>query len=341
MQVNLISDTITKPTPAMLEAMMKAEVGDDVFGEDPTANALEQKVATLFGKEAALFCPSGTMANQIAINVHTDRGDEVICDKTSHIYLYEAGGFAVNSGVSIALVEGQNGVMTAGQVEKAVRSTADWYPTSSLVVIENSCNRAGGSYYTLGDIHPIRKVCDHHNMKLHLDGARLFNVLVETGESPASYGEVFDSISICLSKGLGAPVGSMLIGSTGFIAKARKMRKMFGGGMRQVGYLAAAGIYALDHHVDRLKTDNERARRIGDILRSKPYIDSVLPVHTNIVVFTVADGIDPDAFLRELENRGVLGVPMSRTALRFVFHLDITEAMMQHLEQVLDDVTFD
>lgn len=334
-EVNLISDTVTKPTPEMLKAMMTAEVGDDVFRQDPTVNALEKKVAELFGHEAALFCPSGTMTNQIAIRIHTQPLDEVICDETSHIYLYELGGYSVNSGVSITVTRGDGGKLTPELVKGAVRPQADWYPNSRLVVIENTLNRAGGNYYTLDEITPIREVCNHHGMALHLDGARLFNALAETGEDPPAYGAAFDTISLCLSKGLGAPVGSVLSGPSELIAKARKVRKVMGGGMRQAGYLAAAGIYALDHHIERLKIDNDRAKEIGDLLAQQSYVSEVLPVKTNICIFKLAGGKTPDQFLQKLKSKGILAAPMSHDTVRFVFHLDITEKMMDYLRETL------
>lgn len=338
MEVNLISDTITKPTPEMLKHMFEAEVGDDVFKKDPTINALEQKVADLFDHEAALFCPSGTMTNQIAIRVHTQPLDEIICDETSHIYLYELGGYSFNSGVSIQIVRGENGIMSSEQVNDLVRPEADWYPNSKLVIIENSCNRAGGNYYTMDEIMPIRKVCDDHQMALHLDGARLFNVLVETGESPIQYGEIFDTISLCLSKGLGAPVGSVLSGPAVLINQARKVRKVLGGGMRQAGYLAAAGIYALDHNVERLKIDNDRAKEIGVFLNEMPYVSEVLPVKTNIVIFKLTEAFKPVDFIEILKSKGIMAAPMSIDTVRFVFHLDVTEAMMGRLKDVLKGI---
>ena len=254
--INLISDTVTMPTPKMLEAMMEAKVGDDVFREDPTINALEAKAAAMFGKESALFCPSGTMTNQIAIKTHTKPLDEVICHEYSHIYQYETGGYSFNSGVAISLLKGDFGKITAQQIKDAVKPDYDWLPKSKLVVVENTCNKGGGSYYKLDELTPIYKACKSKRLKLHLDGARLFNALVETNETTLSHGVLFDSISICLSKGLGAPVGSLLIGNKDFIKQARRYRKVMGGGMRQAGFLAAAGIYALDNHIQRLKIDN-------------------------------------------------------------------------------------
>ena len=322
----------------MLDAMLRADVGDDVFGQDPTVNALEAQVAAMFGHERALFCPSGTMTNQIAIRIHTRPLDELICDEWSHVYLYELGGYSVNSGVSISVVRGTDGKITPAQIVDAIRPEADWYPRSRLVTIENSCNRAGGTYYTLEEMRAISETCASANLALHLDGARLFNVLVETGDAPAHVGPLFDTISICLSKGLGAPVGSILIGSESLIRRARKVRKVLGGGMRQAGYLAAAGLYALEHHIDRLREDNMRARQIGQILATQPYVSEVLPVHTNIVIFKVTADHDVPRMLDRLKVHGITAAPMSHDTIRFVFHLDITERMMRHLEQVLDKI---
>ncbi len=333
--INLISDTVTRPTPAMLDAMMRAEVGDDVFGEDPTVNRLEAKMAEMFGKPAALFCPSGTMTNQIALKVHTQPLDEVICDHYSHIYQYETGGYAFNSGISVNLIEGVNGKITAEQVRAAVKPVFDWLPISRLVVLENTCNKGGGSYYRLEEIRPIRKVCEEHQLKLHLDGARLFNALVETGESTQDVGAVFDSISICLSKGLGAPVGSVLIGEAEFIRQARRFRKVMGGGMRQAGYLAAAGIYALDNQRERLKEDNDRAKRLGAVLQEMPYVASVRPVMSNIVIFDLAGGRTAAEFLDQLRERGVLASPFGPQTVRFVTHLDVSEEMIDRAIEVL------
>lgn len=333
-----MSDTVTKPTSGMLQAMFAAEVGDDVFGEDPTINALEARMATLFGKEAALFCPSGTMTNQIAIKVHTQPLDEVICDEYSHIYQYETGGYAHNSGVGINLIKGTNGKVTAAQVEAAIKPVQDWLPISKLVVLENTCNKGGGSYYTLEEIRPIREVCREKGLKLHLDGARLFNALVETAESTVAVGEEFDSISICLSKGLGAPVGSVLIGDADFIRQARRVRKVMGGGMRQAGYLAAAGIYALEHHVDRLKQDNQRARRLGAVLETLDFVGEVRPVRTNIVIFDLKKPFTAESFLATLKAKDILAVPFGPQTVRFVTHLDVTEEMIERTIEVLTSI---
>ena len=336
--INLISDTVTKPTPGMLEAMMAAEVGDDVFGEDPTVNALEAKVAALFNKEAAIFCPSGTMTNQIAIKVHTQPLDEVICDEYSHIYQYEAGGYAYNSGVAINLLKGKHGKITATQIEAAIKPEFDWLPRTRLVVLENTCNKGGGSYYTLDEVRPISKLCWNRGLALHLDGARIFNALAETGETTHAVGEQFDSISLCLSKGLGAPVGSVLIGSEAFVKQARRIRKVMGGGMRQAGYLAAACIYALDHQVERLKEDNERAKQIGAVLEAMPYVSEVRPVQPNILIFDVNPPYTAASFLEKLAEKGIKASAFGPQTVRFVTHLDFTEEMLDRVVEVLKEL---
>lgn len=340
MSINLISDTVTKPTPAMLAAMFAAEVGDDVFNDDPTVNALQAKAAAIFGKEAALFCPSGTMTNQIAIRTHCQQLDEVICDHYSHIFQYEVGGYAANSGVAINLIAGTNGKITAAQIEAAIKPNYDWLPTSRLVVLENTANKGGGSYYTLDEVRPIRKLCNEKGLALHLDGARLFNALVETGESTLDWGNEFDSISICLSKGLGAPVGSLLIGNQEFIAKARRFRKVMGGGMRQAGYLAAAGIFALENHVERLQDDNRRARILGDTLRQKNWVAVVRPVQTNIVIFDLFSPLSAADLLKKLEEKGVMATAFGPATVRFVTHLDFTEEMLGMVVEVIEKMEF-
>ena len=336
--IQLTSDTLTKPTPKMLQAMMAAEVGDDVFQDDPTVNALQEKAAAMFGKEAALFCPSGTMTNQIALKVHTQALDEVICDHYSHIYQYETGGYAFNSGLAINLIEGQNGKITAGQVEAAIKPLYDWLPTSRLLVLENTCNKGGGSYYTLEEILPIRQLCQDKGLALHLDGARVFNALVETGESPLDVGAAFDSISICLSKGLGAPVGSLLIGNSEFIRLARRFRKVMGGGMRQAGYLAAAGIYALDHHIDRLKEDHTRARALAECLTTLSWVGRIRPVMSNIVIFDVEAPHTADSILKRLEEQNIQAVAFGPQTIRFVTHLDYTEEMLERTINTLEEL---
>ncbi|HMQ63608.1 MAG TPA: GntG family PLP-dependent aldolase [Flavilitoribacter sp.] len=338
MSINLISDTVTKPTEGMLQAMMSAEVGDDVFGEDPTVNALEARLAGMFGKEAAVFCPSGTMTNQIAIKVNTQPLDELICDEYSHVYQYEAGGYAFNSGIGINLIKGVNGKITAGQVAAAVKPVHDWLPRSRLVVLENTCNKGGGSYYTLPEMQPISELCRNRGLKIHLDGARLFNALVETGEDSAAVGKLFDTISICLSKGLGAPVGSVLIGDRESIRQARRFRKVMGGGMRQAGYLAAAGLYALDHHIERLKEDNDRAKLLGHTLRKMSCVTDVRPVQSNIVIFDVAASLTAASFLEKLAAHGILATPFGPQTVRFVTHLDFTEEMLSETIKVLEQL---
>lgn len=335
MTIPLLSDTVTRPTPGMLEAMFHAEVGDDVFREDPTINALEVKCAGLFGHEAALFCPSGTMTNQIALKVHTRPLDEVICDEMSHIFQYEVGGYAFHSGIAVNLLHGENGILTPELVEAAVRPRQDWLPLSRLVVIENTCNKGGGSIYSLERIRGIRAVCQKHGLALHLDGARIFNALVETGDSPASIGAETDSISVCLSKGLGAPVGSVLTGSRAFIAEARRVRKVMGGGMRQAGFLAAAGIYALDHHIERLTDDHAHARILAAALSELPWVGGIRPVQTNIVIFDLAPPLTPAVFLEYLKKNGIVASAFGPQTIRFVTHLDVSREMVERVVEVL------
>lgn len=335
MVIDLRSDTVTKPTKPIREAMIAAPVGDDVFGEDPTVIELEEKVARLFGKEDALFCPSGTMTNQIAIKVHTQPGDEVICDATAHIYNYESGGLSFNSGTQAKLVEGERGRISAKQVEEKINPALDWLARTSLVSIENTTNRAGGSYYTLQMMKEISAVCQEHHLKFHLDGARIFNALTETKDKPVDVGKYFDSISVCFSKGLGAPVGSTLIADQEFIRKARRVRKVLGGGMRQAGILAAACIYALDHHIERLKDDHRRARELEKVLQSLPYVENILPVETNIVIFSVSERMGGDNFLRKLQENNIQAISMGKQMIRFVTHLDFDDNMLEQTNLVL------
>lgn len=336
--INLISDTVTKPTPEMLKVMFAATVGDDVFQADPTINKLQEMAAEMFGMESALFCPSGTMTNQIAINVHTSDLEEMICETTSHVYQSEAGGYAYNSRISVKLINGINGKITAAQVQSAINPDYDWKAKSSLVVVENTCNIGGGSVYRLAELEPIAAVCKENKLAFHLDGARLFNALIETQESLKEYGKIFDSISICLSKGLGAPVGSLLIGNQSFIKKGRRLRKALGGGMRQAGYLAAAGIFALENNIDRLKIDNNRAKQIGEVLKKCAYVATVRPVESNIIFFDLTDGISSLAFVEALEKQGILAVNFGPQTIRFVTHLDISEVMMQQILAVLPNI---
>lgn len=339
MIVDLRSDTVTKPTPGMLEAMWSASVGDDVYGEDETVNALETKLAQLFGMETGIFCPSGTMTNQIAIKCFTQPMDEVIADETAHVYRYEGGGIAFNSASSVRLLYGDRGRLTAKDIEPHINPDNIHYPRTSLVVLENTVNRGGGSYYTTSQIEPIQQLCKKHGLKLHLDGARLFNALVATGDQPKDYGRLFDGISICLSKGLGAPVGSVLLGSKETIKQARRVRKVFGGGMRQAGYLAAAAIYALDHQVDRLKIDHEHARLLGEALQKQSYVKSVMPVDTNIVIFELEDAFPADDFVAKMAVQGVKCSTFGHQMVRFVTHLDVSEDGIAHAIQTLQKMS--
>ena len=327
MKINLISDTVTKPSPEMLQAMLSAEVGDDVFKEDPSVNALEVKVAELFGMEAALFFPSGTMTNQTAIKLHTNPGDQLICDKYAHVYNYEGGGVSFNSGVSCKLIDGYRGMMTAEQVEAAI-NPPDFYhsPLSTLVCIENTTNKGGGACWDFEELKRIQQVCRKHGLAYHLDGARLWNALVAKNESPRQYGELFDTISVCFSKGLGCPVGSVLVGSKEHIDKALRIRKVFGGGMRQAGYLASAAIYALEHHVERLSEDHLKAKEIGELLRKLPFIEKVEPIETNIIIFEMKESeMVADDFVAKLLQNDVHIIGMGQGKLRIVTHLDYTE----------------
>lgn len=333
MIVDLRSDTVTKPTPGMLEAMFSARVGDDVFGEDETINALEEKAARLFGMEAGIFCPSGTMTNQIAIKCFTQPLDELIADQTAHIYRYEGGGIAFNSGVSTRLLNGARGILTAEMIEPEINAENIHYPHTSLIALENTVNKGGGSCYTLDQIKPIAALAKKKELKLHLDGARIFNALVKTGDSAEAYGRYFDGISVCLSKGLGAPVGSVFLADKTTIKYARRIRKVFGGGMRQAGFLAAAGIYALDHHIERLKIDHAHAQIIANELEKNPGVVQVLPVETNIILF---DTVEPAAHVCEqLAAHGIKALPTDKNRIRFVFHLDISPEQVEHLVKTL------
>lgn len=322
----------------MLESMFSAAVGDDVFGEDPTVNELEALAAGMFGMDAALFCPSGTMTNQIAIKCHTSPGNEVICDKLSHVYIYEGGGIAFNSGCSVAAVEGDRGRINASQVKAAINPDDVHKATTSLVSIENTANRGGGSCYEFSDLEEIKAICLQNNLKLHLDGARLFNALVAKGENARQYGELFDSISICLSKGLGAPVGSLLLGTKDFIKRARRVRKVFGGGMRQAGYMAAAGIYALQHHIGRLEQDHNHAKYIAHLLLNKDFIGKMLPVETNILIFEVTGRYNAASFTDHLRMHDILCIAISPTQVRMVTHLDISPEMIERLAKVIEEM---
>ena len=336
MQIDLRSDTVTKPSKGMMEAMMTAKLGDDVYAEDPSVNALEARVAAMFGKPRALFFPSGTMANQTAIKLHTQPGEQLICDKYSHVYNYEGGGVSFNSGVSCQLVDGHRGMMTASQVEAAI-NPPDFYhsPLTSLVTLENTTNKGGGACWDYKEIIKIKSVCDSHKLGLHLDGARLWNALIAKSETPLQYGNVFDTISVCLSKGLGAPAGSVLVGNQDLMNKALRIRKMLGGGMRQIGLLAAAASYALDHQYDRLKDDHQKAKEISGVLKQLEAVSSVEPVETNIVIFKLNPEIDETLFLNKLKAHDVLVSDMGGGKLRMVTHLDYSDAMHTNLLEIL------
>lgn len=332
MLIDLISDTVTKPTKGMLDAMLNAKVGDDVFNSDPTVNQLQEKVAAMFGMEDALFFPSGTMANQVAIKLQTQPGDLVICDKYAHIYNYESGGVAFNSGVTCKLIDGHRGMFTAEQIEEAAAVQPQIYlPFTKLICIENTTNKGGGACWDIEELKKIQKISKENKLAFHLDGARLFNALVAKNETPKQYGELFDTISICLSKGLGAPVGSILIGSKEDMAKALRIRKLFGGAMRQAGFLASAAIYALDNHVERLAEDHQRAKEIGKMLESSTYVKKVEPIETNIVIFYVNDDLNPMDFINKMESKGILLISMGEGKIRIVTHLDYTLEMHQKL----------
>lgn len=338
MRIELRSDTFTRPTPAMLNAMMNAEVGDDVFGEDPTVNLLERKAAALFGKEAAIYCPTGTMSNQIAIKVHTQPGDEVICEQQAHVYIYEGGGIAFHSGSQVKAIPGQGGRISAEQVVGAINPDDVHKARTSLVCLENTSNRGGGSCYNWQDILHIRQVCTMNGLSLHLDGARLFNALVATGQTARQYGEVFDSISVCLNKGLGCPIGSILIGSADFIRKARRVRKVFGGGMRQAGFMAAAGVYALDHHIERLQQDHDHAKQIAKVLAHKDFVGTILPVETNILIFEVKGRFTSQTLADTLRHYDIHCMAISPTQIRMVTHLDLTPPMVHKVCEILESL---
>jgi threonine aldolase len=336
--IDFRSDTFTKPTAAMLNAMFNAPVGDDVFGEDPTVNRLQEMMSEMFGMESALFCASGTMSNQIAIKCHTQPGDEVICNKLSHVYIYEGGGIAFNSGCQVKPINGNIGRIKASQVREAINPIDIHKANSRLVSLENTANRGGGSCYEMADIQEIKQVCLENNLLLHLDGARLFNALIAKNESPKEYGAIFNSISVCLSKGLGAPVGSVLLGTKHFIEKARRVRKVFGGGMRQAGYLAAAGIYALENHVERLALDHRHAQQIVAALKEQDFTGDMYPVETNIIIFEVKGKYTAQSLTEKLKENNILVMAISATQIRMVLHLDVTEEMVKETISVIGNL---
>ena len=341
MEINLVSDTVTKPSEEMLHAMFKAKVGDDVYKQDPTVNELEQTLADMFGMEAALFFPSGTMANQTAIKLNTQPGDQVICDKYAHIYHYEGGGASFNSGVSCCLVDGHRGMITADLVKNAVNDPQFYHaPRTAMVGIENTTNKGGGACYDLQPLHEIKQVCTENNLKYHLDGARIWNALVAKNQQPKQFGELFDTISVCLSKGLGAPVGSVLMGNKETMHRALRIRKMFGGNMRQSGYLAAAGLYALQNNINRLEQDHRRAKELGDVLEKMPWVAKVEPAETNIMIFGLQPHVDEKLFMEKLKQRGIAISSMGHGKLRIVTHLDYKEVMHEYVREVFSKLQF-
>jgi threonine aldolase len=340
MMIDFRSDTVTKPSKLMLEAMMNATVGDDVFGDDPTINKLQDIAAKLFNKEAALFCPSGTMANQIAIKIHTNSPGEVICDELAHVYKYEGGGIGFNSGMATKLLKGDKGRLTVELIESAINPDDIHFPPSQLVSLENTCNKGGGSIYDLEEIKKISKLCKEKSLKLHLDGARIFNAIVESNYTSKEIGNQFDTISVCLSKGLGAPIGSLLIGNTDDIKKAKRIRKILGGGMRQAGYLAAAGIYALENNVNRLKDDHQRAKLLANDLNKLSWIKEVFPVYTNILIIEVQPDLELNNIIQKLSQHKILVAAFGPQQIRFVTHLDINDEMMNRTIEILKKIKF-
>jgi threonine aldolase len=341
MEINLISDTVTKPSSEMLQAMFHAKVGDDVFKQDPTVNAFEKMVAELFGMEAALFFPSGTMANQTAIKLNTNPGDQIICDKWSHIHLYEAGGASFNSGVNFNLLDGNRGMITAEQVKAGINDPEFYHaPLSKMVGIENTTNKGGGACYEIEELQKIKQVCTDNNLKYHLDGARLWNAIVAKKQHPKQFGQLFDTISVCFSKGLGCPIGSVLLSDAETMHRALRIRKIFGGNLRQSGYLAAAGIYALHNNINRLEDDHRRAKELGEKLALCPWVATVAPVETNIVVFSVQSHIDDKQVMDKLKQKGIAISLLGKGALRIVTHLDYRQVMHDYVLETLEKIQF-
>ena len=336
MTIDLRSDTVTKPTKGMLDTMLTAEVGDDVYKEDPSINALEQRLADMFGMDEALFFPTGSMANQAALKLHTNPGEQVICDKYAHIYNYEGGGASFNSGISCKLVDGHRGMFTAEQAEASI-NPPDFYhsPLTSLIAVENTTNKGGGACWDFEELKKLRQVAANHGLGYHLDGARLWNALIVTDQSPKQYGELFDTISVCLSKGLGCPMGSVLIGNNDLMQGAILVRKILGGGMRQVGFAAASGLYALDNHFERLAEDHKKAKEIGEVLSKNTSIEKVEPIETNILIFELKSHVNETDFLNRLSEKGIQIIGMGSNKLRMVTHLNYSDAMHERLLQIL------
>ena len=325
MIVDLRSDTVTVPSKGMLEFMMDSNVGDDVYGEDPTVNQLQNKVASIFGKDVGMFFPSGTMANQTAIKLHTNPGEQIICDKYSHIYNYEGGGASFNSGVSFNLINGERGMFNAKQAADSI-NPKDFYhsPLSSLIAVENTTNKGGGACWNINELKQIKMIAKLNNLGMHLDGARIWNALIASGDNPLEIGKIFDTISVCLSKGLGCPIGSVLIGDKNIMNNALRIRKILGGGMRQAGYLANAGLYALDNNIERLSEDHKKAKEIGEVLKKSKFVKSVEKIETNIVIFQLQGDINEFSFIKKLNKLNIKLISMGSNKLRLVTHLNYT-----------------
>lgn len=339
MTIDLRSDTVTKPTKGMLDAMLSANVGDDVYKEDPSINALEERLADMFGMDEALYFPTGSMANQGALKLHTNPGEQVICDRYAHIYNYEGGGASFNSGISCKLIDGHRGMFTADQAKSSI-NPPDFYhsPLTSLIAVENTTNKGGGACWDFNELKTIEKVARENNLGYHLDGARLWNAMVEKDHSPREFGALFDTISVCLSKGLGCPMGSVLIGNKELMQNAIRVRKILGGGMRQVGFMAAAGLYALEHHIDRLEEDHKKAKEIGEVLANNDSIAKVEPIETNIIIFELKSHIDETAFLQKLADQNIKIIGMGSNKLRMVTHLDYTDEMHDNLLSIISNL---
>jgi threonine aldolase len=333
--IDLRSDTGTRPTEGMLKAMFNAKVGDDIFDDDPTVNALQEKTATLFGMEDALFCASGTMTNQIAIKVHTQPGDEIICHKYAHIYNYEGGGVMFNSGCSVKMTGDDSGLLKLDEVIPLLNPDDIHFPTTRMLEVENTANKGGGTCYDFSELEKMSAWAKENNLAYHLDGARVFNAMVAKGESPEQYGAIFDSISICLSKGLGCPVGSLILGTKDFIKQAKRVRKKFGGGWRQAGFLAAAGIYALDNHIERLAEDHAKAKRLADALQNASFVKEVIAPETNIVIFKVEDG---DRIIQKFLENNISIIAMANNMLRMVTHLDVSNEQIDQTIQIIESI---